>query len=54
MQFVFLQQTSKSSDLQAALQLSMRAIQHENMDVRVHALTSLKDMLYKNQVSALE
>ncbi|GAA6079294.1 serine/threonine-protein kinase ATR isoform X1, partial [Tachysurus ichikawai] len=42
-------QTSKSSDLQAALQLSMRAVQHENVDVRIHALTSLKEMLYKNQ-----
>ncbi|XP_053507281.1 serine/threonine-protein kinase ATR [Ictalurus furcatus] len=46
-------QTSKSSDLQAALQLSMRAIQHENVAVRVHALTSLKEMLYKNQAAVL-
>ncbi|MCJ8745312.1 hypothetical protein PDJAM_G00128940 [Pangasius djambal] len=46
-------QTSKSSDLQAALQLSMRAIQHENVDVRIHALTSLKEMLYKNQAAVL-
>uniref|UniRef100_A0AAY4APV8 Serine/threonine-protein kinase ATR n=1 Tax=Denticeps clupeoides TaxID=299321 RepID=A0AAY4APV8_9TELE len=47
-------ETSKSTDLQAALQLSMRAIQHENMDVRIHALTSLKDMLYKNQDKLLK
>ncbi|KAF7692277.1 serine/threonine-protein kinase ATR isoform X2 [Silurus meridionalis] len=46
-------QTSKSSDLQAALQLSMRAIQHENVDVRIHALNSLKKMLYKNQAAVL-
>ncbi|KAJ8270327.1 hypothetical protein GJAV_G00113060 [Gymnothorax javanicus] len=46
-------QTSKSTDLQAALQLSMRAIQHENVDVRIHALTSLKDMMYKNQEKLL-
>ncbi|XP_047662216.1 serine/threonine-protein kinase ATR isoform X3 [Tachysurus fulvidraco] len=46
-------QTSKSSDLQAALQLSMRAVQHENVDVRIHALTSLKEMLYKNQAAVL-
>lgn len=44
------QQTSKSTDMQTALQLSMRAIQHENVDVRIHALTSLKEMIYKNQV----
>lgn len=36
--------------MQAALQLSMRAIQHENVDVRIHALTSLKEMIYKKQV----
>lgn len=36
--------------MQTALQLSMRAIQHENVDVRIHALTSLKEMMYKNQV----
>ncbi|XP_041120696.1 serine/threonine-protein kinase ATR-like [Polyodon spathula] len=42
-------QTSKSTDLQTALQQSMRAIQHENVDVRIHALTSLKEMIYKNQ-----
>ncbi|XP_042314459.1 serine/threonine-protein kinase ATR [Sceloporus undulatus] len=42
-------ETSKSTDLQTALQLSMKAIQHENVDVRVHALTSLKETLYKNQ-----
>ncbi|KAG5847372.1 hypothetical protein ANANG_G00125340 [Anguilla anguilla] len=46
-------QTSKSTDLQAALQLSMRAIQHENVDVRIHALTSLKEMMYKNQEKLL-
>ncbi|TST47705.1 Serine/threonine-protein kinase ATR [Bagarius yarrelli] len=46
-------QTSKSSDLQAVLQLSMRAIQHENVDVRIHALTSLKEMLYKKQAAVL-
>jgi serine/threonine-protein kinase ATR len=28
----------------------MKAIQHENVDVRIHALTSLKETLYKNQV----
>uniref|UniRef100_A0A6I8NKR0 Serine/threonine-protein kinase ATR n=1 Tax=Ornithorhynchus anatinus TaxID=9258 RepID=A0A6I8NKR0_ORNAN len=42
-------ETSKSTDLQRALELSMRAIQHENVDVRIHALTSLKETLYKNQ-----
>ncbi|KAM6960680.1 serine/threonine-protein kinase ATR [Aplochiton taeniatus] len=41
--------TSKSSDLVAALQLSMRAVQHENVDVRIHALTSLRDMMHSNQ-----
>ncbi|XP_072111128.1 serine/threonine-protein kinase ATR isoform X3 [Mobula birostris] len=42
-------ETSKSTDLQTELQLSMRAVQHENVDVRIHALTSLKDTLYKKQ-----
>ncbi|XP_043927908.1 serine/threonine-protein kinase ATR [Protopterus annectens] len=42
-------ETSKSTDLLAALQLSMRAVQHENVDVRMHALTSLKDTLHKKQ-----
>uniref|UniRef100_A0A667ZE05 Serine/threonine-protein kinase ATR n=1 Tax=Myripristis murdjan TaxID=586833 RepID=A0A667ZE05_9TELE len=41
--------TSSSSDLAAALQLSMRAVQHENVDVRIHALTSLRDMMHSNQ-----
>ncbi|XP_076013772.1 serine/threonine-protein kinase ATR [Genypterus blacodes] len=41
--------TASSSDLAAALQLSMRAVQHENVDVRVHALTSLRDMMHSNQ-----
>ncbi|TRY93694.1 hypothetical protein DNTS_029400 [Danionella cerebrum] len=47
-------QTSKTTDMQAALQLSMRAIQHENVDVRIHALTSLKEMIYKKQDSLLK
>ncbi|XP_056112994.1 serine/threonine-protein kinase ATR isoform X2 [Rhinichthys klamathensis goyatoka] len=47
-------QTSKSTDTQTALQLSMRAIQHENVDVRIHALTSLKEMIYKNQDALLK
>ncbi|XP_066475341.1 serine/threonine-protein kinase ATR [Tiliqua scincoides] len=42
-------ETSRSTDLQTILQLSMRAIQHENVDVRIHALTSLRETLYKNQ-----
>ncbi|XP_015132446.2 serine/threonine-protein kinase ATR [Gallus gallus] len=42
-------ESSKSTDLQTTLQLSMRAIQHENVDVRIHALTSLKETLYRNQ-----
>ncbi|XP_030430358.1 serine/threonine-protein kinase ATR isoform X5 [Gopherus evgoodei] len=42
-------ESSKSSDLQTTLQLSMKAIQHENVDVRIHALTSLKETLYRNQ-----
>ncbi|KAJ3613478.1 hypothetical protein NHX12_019727 [Muraenolepis orangiensis] len=41
--------TSSCSDLAAALQLSMRAVQHENVDVRVHALTSLRDMMHSKQ-----
>lgn len=41
--------TASSSDLAAALQLSMRAVQHENVDVRIHALTSLKDMMHSKQ-----
>ncbi|XP_074547648.1 serine/threonine-protein kinase ATR [Halichoeres trimaculatus] len=41
--------TASSSDLAAALQLSMRAVQHENVDVRIHALTSLRDMMHNNQ-----
>ncbi|KAF6726268.1 Serine/threonine-protein kinase ATR [Oryzias melastigma] len=41
--------TTSSSDLAAALQLSMRAVQHENVDVRIHALTSLRDMMHSNQ-----
>lgn len=44
------QLTASSSDLAAALQLSMRAVQHENVDVRIHALTSLKDMMHSKQV----
>lgn len=47
---LFVQETSESTDLQTTLQLSMKAIQHENVDVRIHALTSLKETLYKNQV----
>ncbi|XP_042558922.1 serine/threonine-protein kinase ATR [Clupea harengus] len=43
------EQSSKSTDLQASLLLSMRAIQHENVSVRTHALTSLKQMLFNNQ-----
>ncbi|KAI5934857.1 serine/threonine-protein kinase ATR isoform X1 [Manis javanica] len=42
-------ETSESTDLQTTLHLSMKAIQHENVDVRIHALTSLKETLYKNQ-----
>lgn len=45
-----LQLTASSSDLAAALQLSMRAVQHENVDVRIHALTSLRDMMHSQQV----
>uniref|UniRef100_A0A8D3AWP0 Serine/threonine-protein kinase ATR n=1 Tax=Scophthalmus maximus TaxID=52904 RepID=A0A8D3AWP0_SCOMX len=41
--------TASSSDLVAALQLSMRAVQHENVDVRIHALTSLRDLMHSNQ-----
>ncbi|KAL2098334.1 hypothetical protein ACEWY4_007541 [Coilia grayii] len=48
------EQCSKSTDLQASLQLSMRAIQHDNVAVRTHALTSLKEMLYKNQECLLK
>uniref|UniRef100_A0A8C5MNU7 Serine/threonine-protein kinase ATR n=1 Tax=Leptobrachium leishanense TaxID=445787 RepID=A0A8C5MNU7_9ANUR len=47
-------ETTKSTDLQTALQLSIRAIQHENVDVRMHALTSLKETLYKNQAKLLQ
>lgn len=46
----FFQLAASSSDLAAALQLSMRAVQHENVDVRIHALTSLRDMMHSNQV----
>ncbi|XP_038156648.1 serine/threonine-protein kinase ATR isoform X1 [Cyprinodon tularosa] len=41
--------TASSSDLASALQLSMRAVQHENVDVRIHALTSLRDMMHNKQ-----
>ncbi|XP_047467138.1 serine/threonine-protein kinase ATR [Mugil cephalus] len=41
--------TASSSDLAEALQLSMRAVQHENVDVRIHALTSLRDMMHSKQ-----
>ncbi|CAB1433197.1 unnamed protein product [Pleuronectes platessa] len=41
--------TASSSDLVAALQLSMRAVQHDNVDVRIHALTSLRDMMHSDQ-----
>ncbi|KAM8833099.1 serine/threonine-protein kinase ATR [Synchiropus picturatus] len=41
--------TASSSDLAAALQLSMRAVQHENVDVRIHALTSLRELMHSNQ-----
>lgn len=44
------QLTASSSDLAAALQLSMKAVQHENVDIRIHALTSLRDMMHSNQV----
>nr|XP_033814332.1 serine/threonine-protein kinase ATR isoform X1 [Geotrypetes seraphini] len=47
-------ETSKSTDLQTALQLSMKAIQHENVDVRIHALTSLKETLYKDQAELVK
>ncbi|XP_048190898.1 serine/threonine-protein kinase ATR isoform X3 [Perognathus longimembris pacificus] len=42
-------ETSESTNLQTSLQLFMKAVQHENVDVRIHALTSLKETLYKNQ-----
>nr|XP_057946886.1 serine/threonine-protein kinase ATR isoform X2 [Doryrhamphus excisus] len=41
--------TASNSDLASVLQLSMRAVQHENVDVRIHALTSLRDMMHSNQ-----
>ncbi|KAM8952244.1 serine/threonine-protein kinase ATR isoform 2-T2 [Pelodytes ibericus] len=47
-------ETNKSTDLQTAMQLSIKAIQHENVDVRMHALTSLKETLYKNQAKLLQ
>ncbi|KAM5163022.1 serine/threonine-protein kinase ATR [Mantella aurantiaca] len=47
-------ETNKSTDLQTAMQLSIKAIQHENVDVRIHALTSLKETLYKNQEKLLQ
>ncbi|XP_075717588.1 serine/threonine-protein kinase ATR isoform X2 [Rhinoderma darwinii] len=47
-------ETTKSSDLQTTMQLSIKAIQHENVDVRIHALTSLKETLYKNQAKLLQ
>ncbi|KAG8445307.1 hypothetical protein GDO86_010190 [Hymenochirus boettgeri] len=47
-------ETTKSTDLQTAMQLSIKAIQHENVDVRMHALTSLKETLYKNQAKLLQ
>lgn len=47
-----LQLTVSSSDLAAALQLAMRAVQHENVDVRIHALTSLRDMMHSQQVGS--
>ncbi|XP_073435201.1 serine/threonine-protein kinase ATR isoform X1 [Dendrobates tinctorius] len=47
-------ETTKSTDLQTAMQLSIKAIQHENVDVRVHAFTSLKETLYKNQAKLLQ
>ncbi|KAM9604545.1 LOW QUALITY PROTEIN: serine/threonine-protein kinase ATR [Trichechus inunguis] len=47
-------ETSESTDLQTTLQLSMKAIQHENVDVRIHALTSLKETLYKNQEALIK
>ncbi|XP_068136880.1 serine/threonine-protein kinase ATR isoform X2 [Hyperolius riggenbachi] len=47
-------ETNKSTDLQQAMQLSTKAIQHENVDVRIHALTSLKETLYKNQAKLLQ
>ncbi|KAG8136002.1 hypothetical protein E2320_008994, partial [Naja naja] len=47
-------ETSRSTDLQTVLQLSMKAIQHENVDVRIHALTSLKETLYKNQEALIK
>ncbi|XP_013910306.1 PREDICTED: serine/threonine-protein kinase ATR [Thamnophis sirtalis] len=47
-------ETSRSTDLQTVLQLSMKAIQHENVDVRIHALTSLKETLYKNQETVIK
>lgn len=49
--FAPLQLTASSSDLAAALQLAMRAVQHENVDVRIHALTSLRDMMHSQQVT---
>ncbi|XP_075426221.1 serine/threonine-protein kinase ATR isoform X3 [Ascaphus truei] len=47
-------ETSKSTDLQTAMQLSTKAIQHENVDVRIHALSSLKGTLYKDQAKLLQ
>ncbi|XP_053315671.1 serine/threonine-protein kinase ATR [Spea bombifrons] len=47
-------ETNKSTDLQTAMQLSIKAIQHENVDVRMHALTSLIETLYKHQAKLLQ
>uniref|UniRef100_S4RDY2 Serine/threonine-protein kinase ATR n=1 Tax=Petromyzon marinus TaxID=7757 RepID=S4RDY2_PETMA len=40
---------SRSADLVAELQRLMRSVQHENLQIRIHALSRLRHTLYQNQ-----
>ena len=42
---------SSQPDLHTQLRQSLKGVTHESVDVRLHALSKLRDLLHKNQVS---
>ena len=43
---------SSQPDLKTQLRQSMKGVTHESLDVRLHALSKLRDLLHRNQVRA--
>ena len=41
---------SSQPDLHMQIKQSLKGVTHESVDVRVHALSKLRDLLHKNQV----